>query len=692
MQGQRSTIDSFPETFELEHGSSSGGTVVDQQLSWNNMLNPVESRLTDCLLPPHDSNFAFSNAVGHEGRSLGGWCLGEASSSENAGNHRSEAKVEHQWPSLNTCAGSGPRLDGRQYEQTNILSLESVNLNLSSNQVTNGPLFMQNFSSPVPQSLNLNEGYSGNSGGRVTEAVVCPPHLYKPGGSGTDQIFYSGGSSNPASASSGSVGYLADESDGRSGCSLDGRRLACKRKALEGVSGQLSLGGNPSCFQQPENSALQALPASYNAATSSSIVTTADNLLEQQNSRLGADISLGSSVHPSLSMAGSVESSQRNFRMRINPSNHDSPQSNLLSIGSGSRHSHSSSHQSSSRLLSFSHSLESRPTVVSTGTPNPSHAMHATTSLQRNVHPAPRYVASGARVGSSSNSLAIPGERSTTREEVNSRSISRNISEHPLFAPSTETRNLLPDPTNWNLVNGHTRAPRNVASTSRVGSSSGVHPSAAPTWLPLQNPPPQHSRRLSEAVRRSLFSSSGPEAAGQGRNFHSLHSGLPASSQEIALPSGPGQQGHHQPYHRSALRMDRQGDGVLGVPLSLRGVAREGRSRLMSEIRNALDAMRRGGEGVRFEELLALEDRIGNVSTGLSEETITKCLKQKKYLSFTIGVPSEVEPCCVCQEEYVDGDDLGRLDCGHDFHSGCIKEWLTHKNLCPICKTTALVT
>ncbi|KAF9616315.1 hypothetical protein IFM89_029091 [Coptis chinensis] len=82
MQGQRSTIDSFPETFELEHGSSSGGTVVDQQLSWNNMLNP--------------------------GRSLGGWCLGEASSNENAGNHRSEAKVEHPWPSLNTCAGSGP--------------------------------------------------------------------------------------------------------------------------------------------------------------------------------------------------------------------------------------------------------------------------------------------------------------------------------------------------------------------------------------------------------------------------------------------------------------------------------------------------------------------------------------------------------------------------------------------------------
>lgn len=42
------------------------------------------------------------------------------------------------------------------------------------------------------------------------------------------------------------------------------------------------------------------------------------------------------------------------------------------------------------------------------------------------------------------------------------------------------------------------------------------------------------------------------------------------------------------------------------------------------------------------------------------------------------------------QEEYNDGDNLGTLECGHDFHTDCIKQWLTHKNLCPICKTTAL--
>lgn len=44
------------------------------------------------------------------------------------------------------------------------------------------------------------------------------------------------------------------------------------------------------------------------------------------------------------------------------------------------------------------------------------------------------------------------------------------------------------------------------------------------------------------------------------------------------------------------------------------------------------------------------------------------------------------------QEEYMGGDDIGKLDCGHEFHTHCIKQWLTVKNLCPICKMTGLET
>jgi E3 ubiquitin-protein ligase Arkadia len=50
-----------------------------------------------------------------------------------------------------------------------------------------------------------------------------------------------------------------------------------------------------------------------------------------------------------------------------------------------------------------------------------------------------------------------------------------------------------------------------------------------------------------------------------------------------------------------------------------------------------------------FQELLALEERIGNVNTGLSEETVTKLLKQRKFLSWRLNASSDNEPCCICQ-------------------------------------------
>lgn len=139
-----------------------------------------------------------------------------------------------------------------------------------------------------------------------------------------------------------------------------------------------------------------------------------------------------------------------------------------------------------------------------------------------------------------------------------------------------------------------------------------------------------------------------------------------------------------------------------------------------------------------------MEERIGDVSTGLSEDSIFKLMKQRKHLTVAPN-PPDLEPCCICQvwaisistlcarifflnllnryistfcfpfhllsrlpswiavilftlleplwqEEYADGDGLGTLDCGHDFHTDCIKQWLMQKNLCPICKTTALLT
>ncbi|KAL8058768.1 hypothetical protein ABFX02_03G042900 [Erythranthe guttata] len=296
--------------------------------------------------------------------------------------------------------------------------------------------------------------------------------------------------------------------------------------------------------------------------------------------------------------------------------------------------------------------------------------------------------------------------------------IPRSISEHPMFVPAGEIGNS--SSMNWSLGgnnninnnnnnsnNNNNGINGNVASSSRVGPSSrGAN--AGPSWN--NRSCPQYPRRLSEIVRRSLTSSA-------------VRLNSAATSQETALPVGPDNRGSNL---RSGL-LGRNIDAAFGVPYSLRALAAagEGRTTIMSEqIRHVLDLMRRG-EGLRFEdmmmldhsvlfgmadihdrhrdmrldvdnmsyeELLALEDRIGNVCTGLNEITIKNRLKQRKYVERQTQDQVETEPCSICREEYKDNEDLGTLECGHDFHKDCISQWLMQKNICPICKTTGLKT
>lgn len=103
-------------------------------------------------------------------------------------------------------------------------------------------------------------------------------------------------------------------------------------------------------------------------------------------------------------------------------------------------------------------------------------------------------------------------------------------------------------------------------------------------------------------------------------------------------------------------------------------------------------AMRLDIDNMSYEELLALEEQIGYVSTGLSEDTVSKCLKKSFYsnteqASQTMDI--EVK-CSICQEEYEERDELGSLKCSHSYHEACIKQWLLQKNKCPVCNISVL--
>ncbi|OAY69469.1 putative E3 ubiquitin-protein ligase HIP1 [Ananas comosus] len=98
-------------------------------------------------------------------------------------------------------------------------------------------------------------------------------------------------------------------------------------------------------------------------------------------------------------------------------------------------------------------------------------------------------------------------------------------------------------------------------------------------------------------------------------------------------------------------------------------------------------------EGIA-QELLALEEQMGSVSTALPEDELVKCLKRSIYTSASLvsGINRHIAhdiKCSICQEEYVAGDEVGKLGCEHVYHVACIHQWLRLKNWCPICKASA---
>ena len=52
----------------------------------------------------------------------------------------------------------------------------------------------------------------------------------------------------------------------------------------------------------------------------------------------------------------------------------------------------------------------------------------------------------------------------------------------------------------------------------------------------------------------------------------------------------------------------------------------------------------------------------------------------------------EQDACAICLLEYKDEDNIGTLQCGHEFHAECINKWLHRKKSCPFCRASVLPT
>lgn len=97
-------------------------------------------------------------------------------------------------------------------------------------------------------------------------------------------------------------------------------------------------------------------------------------------------------------------------------------------------------------------------------------------------------------------------------------------------------------------------------------------------------------------------------------------------------------------------------------------------------------------DNMSYEQLLELGERIGYVNTGLKEDEMGLSIRKVKLSSSNDAPKHQMDKkCSVCQEEYESEDELGRLKCEHSYHFQCIKQWLVHKNFCPVCKQEVVV-
>ncbi|EYU41055.1 hypothetical protein MIMGU_mgv1a026610mg [Erythranthe guttata] len=85
------------------------------------------------------------------------------------------------------------------------------------------------------------------------------------------------------------------------------------------------------------------------------------------------------------------------------------------------------------------------------------------------------------------------------------------------------------------------------------------------------------------------------------------------------------------------------------------------------------------------------QEHADRTAAGLSEDQITKCLKIKININSCRDI-EESEVCVICFDDLCqenNKNNIGALECGHEYHSDCIRHWLRMKNFCPLCKALA---
>lgn len=693
-------------------GSSSNNQAIDQQsLLASNPTVDEHNLLPDTLesdnyphyvLNSHEVGMPSGSMIGQQNTSLSLWDSAGSSSMDFLGDHDSllQAKREHFAPALSI--GGPLTIEGRRRESSSSLP-SHLNIDLNLNQAdqfeTGNADMVQSNGQSGSNAFPLNRGLSTTE--HVLHREISPGVI----------------------RSSSHTGNLFDdtagqETGGSSSHTANHFRSSIKRKNIAGSLAESSSNGSSRNRRQNNNMLLPS-PSSPESTDSLSMPTSTNygfsyppiDQLTRNTDTSADDIFPGP-----YTLSGHLQESERflrNTRMRMSANDYDESLPNLLPEGSFRCSARQPVQQQSSftpvqpRAMSSSASSHNRPHVP------------AVAQFSQSLYRTPSNGNFGSRVGSSSSSADTINLRSASQDQ--GRSLTRSDLPDPfLLGPSmftTDSTNLLSAP-------GSRSNQQNSSSSSALRAAANVGFQQVPGLDVSQ--PSSAARGSTEIPRRSSLAASVSHSRSSSISLQ--HRGHSSSSHEIrSQQPGSSSRASLQHYSRAVPpSIDRQNPGYLDLQSFMQSIAasREG-SRTVSELRNVFEQLRQGRSAARledfladrslirranlidrhremrldvdnmsYEELLALGERIGHVNTGLSEEKIMSGLKQWKYLDIPLEEPptTGVEPCCICQEDYADGEDMGRVDCGHYFHTACIKQWLVIKNTCPICKKAALGT
>jgi hypothetical protein len=96
---------------------------------------------------------------------------------------------------------------------------------------------------------------------------------------------------------------------------------------------------------------------------------------------------------------------------------------------------------------------------------------------------------------------------------------------------------------------------------------------------------------------------------------------------------------------------------------------------VMSEIENFFH--HQVEEDYTYEELLELEEQIGKVSQGFSQEELNH---------ITTRPALAASQCSICLSPVETGSEsIVLVPCEHEYHPDCIKSWLQEHKTCPLC-------